>query len=137
MSEFKKIDPNNQKMPTQKQIEEADLITLAAITTQLSLFYAERVKELGKPFFTKQLKHFGNKYIEELLKIETTVYDKLYDIEEDVISSQTNEVEDGILFLKQCGFVGFVLANKFNRAYNYDSNRVMGIIDKIISDHEK
>jgi hypothetical protein len=49
---------------------------------------------------------------------------------------QTDEVQDGIKFLKQVGFVGFALANKFNRAYKYNPEEVMKVIDKIILENE-
>jgi hypothetical protein len=122
--------------PTQKQIEDADLITLAAITTELSLWYIERVKELGVKHFKRNLKNIGNKFLVELVKTQEDVYDKIYDIEEHVMTYQTNEVQDGIKFLKQVGFVGFALANKFNKAYNYSPKAVMDVIDKIILENE-
>ena len=122
--------------PTQKQIEDADLITLAAITTGLSLWYIERVKELGVKHFKRNLKNTGNKFLVELVKTQEDVYDKIYNIEERVMTYQTDEVQDGIKFLKQVGFVGFALANKFNRAYNYNPEEVMKVIDKIILENE-
>ena len=122
--------------PTQKQIEDADLITLAAITTELSLWYIERVKELGVKHFKRNLKNTGNKFLVELVKTQEDVYDKIYNIEERVMTYQTDEVQDGIKFLKQVGFVGFALANKFNRAYNYNPEEVMKVIDKIILENE-
>jgi hypothetical protein len=122
--------------PTTEEIERADLITLAAITTELSLWYVERVKQLGIKHFKRNLKSTGNKFLVELVKTQEDVYDKLLHIEEDVMTYQTDEVQDGILFLKQVGFVGFALANKFNKAYNYNPKKVMDVIDEITKEHD-
>tara|TARA_B110000285_G_C14998047_1_gene549885 strand:+ start:350 stop:760 length:411 start_codon:yes stop_codon:yes gene_type:complete len=118
--------------PTQKQIEEADLITLAAISCELALWYVERLKDLGVKHFKRNLKNTGNKFITELIKTELDVYDKLYDIEEDIITTQTDSVQDGLTYFKQVGFVGFVLTNRFNRAYNANPKKVMDVIDEIL-----
>ena len=62
--------------------------------------------------------------------------DPVFEANEKRIGSQTDEIQDGIKFLAENGFVGAFLCNKFNKAYNYDPKRVMGIIDKIISEHD-
>lgn len=123
------------KKSTQEEIEMADLVTLSVITTSLAQFLLERSIS-KKKIYTKQLKYFGNKYLQELIKSEELILDKIIEIDEDKSDSQTTEVQEGIRFLSQCGFVGFILANRFNKAYNYNPKEVMDVIDKIIKENE-
>jgi hypothetical protein len=119
-----------------KEFAVLDLLSLSIIVTQLCLHYNERLQRYGSKYYKHNLSRTGNLFIKELITAEENEANKLQDVGETIFTSQSEEIQDAIELLQQQGFASFKLTNKFNKAFNYDANRVMGIIDKIIEEHE-
>jgi len=113
-----------------------DTLCLSIIVTQLSLHYNEKLKRGGHHRYKHNLKKFGNLFIKELIKAEEDEFDKLLDSGEETITSQTEEIQDALELLQQKGFVDFKILTKFNMAAKYDQKRIMGLVNKIIKEHE-
>ena len=120
-----------------KEFLRMDLLTMSSITTQLTLHYLERLKGMESPYYNKELKRTGNLFLPHLLKCEEQQFNKLQDHNEERIEFQTELIQNGIEFMAKNGFTVNAITSKFNKAYNYNSKRIMGLIDKIIRENEK
>lgn len=120
-----------------KAFQRIDILSMSIIATRLALFYNERLKSFNSSYYKHNLKRYANLLLPELIKAEKAEFNKLLDAGETIITSQTDEVQDAIeLILQQGGFAAFKLTNKFNKAFNYDSEKLMAVIDEILEKHE-
>lgn len=104
-----------------------DNITHIAINSQVLL--NRLCDERTKGVFTKQLKFHCNKFIDELQKVETNIFDKFFDKNEEstIVVYDTYDK-----FISNIPIWDMQNLTRIIEAYHKDSKSIEGIVNKIL-----
>lgn len=105
-------------------------IVHSIISSTITLHYNEQLKHT--PLYNKQLKHFGNCFNKELIKIERS-YDEVEKHEENSLNDVYNVFYDFINEVKPVHIQELGELTAIIQAYRKDSKSILGITKKILN----